>query len=464
MAVVGLSMKLLKNTAYVFGTGLLVLASVLVAQEQRLPRKLQQKVFAPAHLGGSYVLDFDHSPLNYYLPGERDAIVRLQRRMDAGEVKLVFEPKHGYLRSVLEQLGVPVSSQGLVFSKTSFQIHKIGPKTPRAIYFNDDAYVGYVQQGDVLELSAVDPERGAMFYTLDQLPVQKPKFQRHEECVSCHGSGNTLGIPGLLVRSVAVDFEGRPVIAGGGFITDENSPFAERWGGWYVTGTHGAQRHMGNLVVKDIREPDKLDVEAGANVKALSELGVDASPYLAPHSDMVALMVLQHQTRLHNIITRLAFETRLAMEWQQGLDSSFGADRAEKFSESNQRRMFGPAETLLRYMLFVDEPKLRAAVRGTSNFTQEFSKRGPHDRHNRSLRELDLNQRLFRYPLSFLIYSEAFDAIPAPSKEYILRRLADVLSGADRRPEFAVLSKEDRQAILEILTETKPEFAALLKK
>ncbi len=421
----------------------------------------QQPAVTPAHLGGSYVMEFERGPINYLQPSDRDPVARLQRHIDSGDARLVFEPNQGYLRSLLENLGVPAASQALVFSKTSFQLQKIGPATPRAIYFGEDVYVGFVQHGDVLELSAVDPERGAMFYTLEQKAAEKPKFERHIDCLQCHAAGTTLGIPGHLVRSVTVDSEGQPLFVGSGFITDHNSPFRERWGGWYVTGSHGSERHMGNMIVKDRSHPDNYDVEAGANITALSKLGVDAAPYLEPHSDIVALMVLEHQTRGHNIITRVAFESRLALEWQESLEKSYRKDASGPggLSESVQRRIFGPSETLLRYMLFLDEPALRAPVQGTSSYQQEFPKTGPRDSHGRSLRDLDLSKRLFRYPLSFLIYSSAFDALPAPAKNYIFRRLADVLSGADQRPEFAGLSASDRSAIREILMETKPQFA-----
>lgn len=422
-------------------------------------------MFAPAHLGGSYVMEFERGPINYTRPSDRDPVARLQQRINAGEAKLVFEPKWGYLRSLLENLGVPVESQSLIFSKTSFQLHKIGPATPRALYFNDDAYVGFVQRGDVLELSAVDPERGAIFYTLEQQATEKPKFERHDDCLQCHASGNTLGVPGHLIRSVTVDAEGQPLFIGSGFITDHRSPFPERWGGWYVTGTHGSERHMGNVIVKDRSRPDHFDTEAGANITSLSKLGVDVGPYVAPHSDIVALMVLEHQTRMHNLITRVSFETRLALDWQESMEKSFGKDvnQPSRWSDSTQRRIFGPAETLLRYMLFVEEPPLRSPVQGTSGFQQDFPKNGPRDSRKRSLRDLDLNKRLFRYPLSFLVYSSAFDAIPEPAKGYVFRRLAEVLSGADQRPEFSSLSSEDRTAIKEILAETKPEFAEALK-
>ena len=415
-------------------------------------------VYQPADLGGSYVMEFERGPSFYNRPAERDPVARLQSRIDSGAVQLTFDPDgRGYLRSVLEALHIPVSSQMLVFSKTSQQLHKIAPETPRALYFNDDAYVGFVQRGDMLELSSVDPERGAMFYTLEQHEVAKPRFRRQDDCLQCHASGRTLGVPGHIVRSVHVDSEGQPMFSGGGFNIDHRNPLSERFGGWYVSGSHGAARHLGNVYVKDRAQPDRLDTEAGAN---LTKLPVDTAPYLTPHSDLVAQMVLQHQVRMHNLIARVAFETKVALESQEAMDKVLGQQPGGGWSDSTKRRIFGPAETLVRYMLFIDEAALVAPVRGTSGFAAEFSRQGPMDLRGRSLRQLDLDKRLFRYPMSFLVYSEAFDAMPPPVKEYVWRRLWDVLSGHEQRKEFAALSPQDRAAIREILLETKRDLPA----
>jgi hypothetical protein len=198
----------------------------------------------------SLVLPGEDEAIGYYAPPKEDPVAQLQQRLDRGEVLLEYAPPGGYLLSVLKQLQIPVSSQVLVFSKTSFQQHRIAPETPRALYFNDSAYVGWVQGGDVVEVSAVDPERGGMFYSLDQRKSTKPKFIRREECLQCHASPKTLGVPGHLVRSVFPNWEGFPQLQAGSFLTDHSSPLKERWGGWYVTGTHGAQRHLGNVWVK----------------------------------------------------------------------------------------------------------------------------------------------------------------------------------------------------------------------
>jgi hypothetical protein len=132
-----------------------------------------------------------------------DPVARLQRRLDRGEVTLGYEPKNGYLKAVLDALEIPVSSQTLVFSKTSFQYKKISPQTPRALYFNDDVYVGKVHDGKAIELVSFDARQGAIFYLLDEQRAERPSFQRAElDCTQCHVAAGTRGVPGVLVRSI----------------------------------------------------------------------------------------------------------------------------------------------------------------------------------------------------------------------------------------------------------------------
>ena len=409
-------------------------------------------------LSGSFTFPLEGNAIGYAAPAKRDPIAALQRKIDNGEVKLAFDEKHGYLQAVLDALHVPLETQMLVFSKTSFQFGRISPATPRSLYFNDDVYIGWVQNGEVVEVSSVDPERGAIFYTLDQRPVDKPKFDRRDECLQCHASPRTLGVPGHLVRSVYSDNEGFPQTQAGGFVTDHRSPFEERWGGWYVTGTHGAARHMGNVVVEDKNHPDRLDPEAGANLESLDQL-VDVSPYLTPHSDIVALMLLEHQSRMHNLITRVSFETKVALRTQDEMNKALGRPKGE-WSDSTKRRIHSPSEVLLRYMLFVEEPELKAPVKGTSGLEEMFADAGPRDSKGRSLRDLDLRRKTFVYPCSYLIYSDAFDSLPSDARNYILRRLWEVLSGKENGPDFKTLTASDRRAILEILRETKKSLPA----
>ncbi|MGH7168818.1 MAG: hypothetical protein ACRELF_08000 [Gemmataceae bacterium] len=399
-------------------------------------------------------VDIDRAPINYGSADPHNAVERLQERLDAGQARLTYEDGRGYLRSLLRELNVPVSSQMLVFSKTSLQRQRISPRTPRAIYFGDDAYLGYCQKGDLLEVSAVDPRLGAVFYSLSQKKADKPRFQRRSDnCLICHSSSMNQGFPGHLARSVFADGLGLPILASGTYRIDHSSPLRRRWGGWYVTGTSGKQTHLGNLIVRGNPRPEDIDNTANVNVTKLDRY-LKTAPYLTPHSDIVALMVMEHQTEMHNRIARANFLTRLALHEEAEFNKALGRP-ANYRSESTISRIKNAGEPVVKYLLFCEEAALTEPVKGTSGFAEEFVKRGPADDRGRSLRQLDLKRRLFAYPCSYLIYSEAFDALPAPVRDYVLRRLWEVLDGKDTSKEFAHLSAEDRRALVEILRATK---------
>lgn len=409
--------------------------------------------------GGQQQDDFDHPAIKYIQGAPTDPISRLQQRIDSGQVHLVYNARNGYLESVLAQLHIPVSSQMLVFSQTSFQRDRISPHTPRALYFNADTYIGWVQDGSVVEVATQDPKLGAVFYTLPQTPSAKPRFQRQTyECLQCHSGAMTNGVPGHVMRSVYTHIDGQPEFRAGTYITTDQSPISERWGGWYVTGKHGAMRHMGNAFAQG-DENVILDREKGANRVTLKGL-VDTTPYLVPTSDIVALLVAEHQTHLQTLLTKADYYTRMALYDEKQLNAEL--HRPDDFhSDSTQRRIQSACDPLLKAMLFVQEASLTDTVTGTSGFTEQFELQGPFDRKHRSLRQLDLHHRLLRYPCSYLIYSEAFDALPLEARTYLYQRLRAILIADDPGKDYTHLSAADRKAILEILTDTKTDFNRL---
>jgi hypothetical protein len=405
--------------------------------------------------------DFDRPPINYTTAKADNLVARLQQQIDAGEVKLPFADEFGYLPGVLKELKVPTSSQMLVFSKTSLQRDRIGPRTPRALYFNDDLYVGFCRLGEVMEVAIADPELGNVFYTLTQEPAAKPKFRRQtENCLQCHLSRHQ-GIPALTVRSVYPDRDGNPILSAGSFRTDHTSPLKERWGGWYVTGNHGKQAHLGNLILPRRSVLDDLTNEDGLNVTDLKGR-VDTGMYLTPHSDVVALMVLEHQTEMHNRIAAANYQTKLAHRDADVINELDNAPKG-RLTDGTARRVDAAAEQLVKYLLFSEEARLTEPIKGTSPFAEEFEKRGPFDNKGRSLRQFDLRARLFKYPCSYEIYSPAFDRLPASVKERVFQRLWDVLTGKETGKDYAHLSAADRQAIKEILIATKPGLPAYWK-
>jgi len=402
--------------------------------------------------------DLEAEPIHYSSSPPCNAVSRLEERLKAGKVRLVYEQHFGYLRSLLRELGIRTSSQVLVFSKTSLQRQRISPQTPRALYFSDDMYVGFCQSGEVMEVSAVDSLLGTVFYLLKQAPAERPRFMRQgEACLLCHGSSQNQGFPGHLIRSVYTDSSGLPVLSGGSYRIDQTSPIKIRWGGWYVTGNLGNQTHLGNLILQDRQVEEPVDSLKGMNLSDLRTLGVDCSKYLTPHSDVVALMVLEHQTEGHNLITRASFQTRMALHQEAALNRELG-ERPDHRWESTTVRIRSAGEALVKYLLFSDEARLSDKVHGTSTFAADFVLRGPRDARGRSLRDFDLEHRLFKYPCSYLIYSASFDALPVQVKDYVLRRLWDILNGRDSSKEFVHLTAADRKSILEILLATKQDL------
>ncbi|HEX6960749.1 MAG TPA: hypothetical protein VF175_02700 [Lacipirellula sp.] len=402
---------------------------------------------------------FERAPIEYSKSDPDNAVSRLQAKLERGEATLKYDPDQGYLPAVLDALGVPTESQMLVFSKTSLQRRRISPRTPRAIYFNDDVYIGFCRAGEVMEISVADPQLGAVFYTIEQQEAVAPKLIRQtDNCLVCHSSSRTDGIPGHLARSVFTGPSGEPILSKGSKTVDYRTPFEDRWGGWYVTGTHGEQTHLGNFIVRGREEAQGEENADGQNVTDLADrLKVDQ--YLTAHSDIIALMVLEHQTLMHNRLTKANFETRAALYYQADLNRALGEPEDAPL-ESVTRRIETAAEDVVEALLFVDEAELTEPVAGTSGYAELFSELGVRDSSGRSLRDFDLERRLFKHPCSYLIYSEAFDSLPKEVKSVILSRLAEILRGEDASGRFDHLSAEDCQAIADILRDTKDGLPA----
>jgi endonuclease/exonuclease/phosphatase family metal-dependent hydrolase len=391
-----------------------------------------------------------------------DPVARLLERIDAGSATLEFDSATGWLGSVLRELDVPVSSQTLVFSRTSLQTDLIGPWAPRALYFNDDVYVGFVQDGGIIELGSVMPTGGAAFYSLSQQDADEPAFVRETTtCLMCHESRSvTGGVPGFIMRSVLTDRLGYPIGEVHEGLTTARTPIERRWGGWYLTDADDF-RHAGNAYAGDLRA-DVGDVrryveefDFSASREVVRERGLDVSPYLTPHSDVVALLVLMHQVEVHNLISLVHEAAGTALR-ESGFFSEEEAAAAafEELRSGGQTRVTAAVERLVDAMLFVREVPFETGPSSVSGFRESFEALGPRDSKGRSLRDLDLESRTFRYPLSFLIYSDAFATIPPVAKTRIHSRLSDILAGAIVSEAYDHLTPELRRAISEILTET----------
>ena len=374
---------------------------------------------------GAFDQSINHPAIKYSTAETSTAVDRLNARLRDGSTKLTFDAKTGYLRSVLQLLDVPVESQVLVYTQTSLQARHIRMDNPRAIYFNDSVSVGYVRGAGLIEITAQDPALGTVFYALHQAEIPNVVLGRDQQCLRCHLSWDTLGVPGLTVLTT---FPRKSVndYANGG-VVDHYKPIEERWGGWYVTGKKVPARHMGNLPLI-MPKPLAASMPARASLAGLFDL----TGYLTPYSDIVALMVLEHQAQFSNLVTRATWEARLG----------------------EPARIAEAADTLADYMLFIDEAPLPGAIEGSSGFAEKFTAAGPKDPKGRSLRELDLKTRLQKYPLSYMIYSEAFRAMPETAKSLVMGKIHRVLSGEIAGTKYAHLTPALRADIQDILKHT----------
>jgi hypothetical protein len=381
-----------------------------------------------------------HPAIGYDRPAD-DPVAQLIRKLEAGETRLRFDKTSGYLLSMLEALRVPIESQSVLFSKTSLQSHFINPANPRALYYSDSVAVGFIRGAPLLELAAFDPKQGVVFYALDQRDGERPEIVRGDSCLSCHESRNTMDVPGLLARSMGIGPGGVTIPQQGNYVSDHRSPLEERWGGWFVTGRAGSARHMGNAILGGV-------VAAAGAPRLLRSLNGQFSleGYPSAYSDVAALMVFNHQVRMTNLLTRVGWEARIAIDRQRQNPQEKAA--AERLIAANARE-------LVDYMLFIDEAPLRGALESTSGFVAKFAAQGPQDGKGRSFRQLDLRSRLMRYPCSYMIYSRAFDELPVAAKEAVYARMWAILSGQDKGRQYSKLSAADRAAIVSILLATK---------
>src|SRR5688500_122769 len=377
----------------------------------------------------------DHHPAIDYRSGAlADPITALQRELAAGQASLDFDGAHGFLRSLLARLNIPIESQILLFSKTGIQHPFTNPDNPRALYFNDRVVVGYIPRAPMLQVASHDPRQGVIFQTLPQEVGMgtPPRFMRPDRCLTCHLSANSLGVPGILVRSMFTESTGRTRPQLGSAIVDHRTPLEQRWGGWYVTGSHGRARHMGNAMVTIALERGEDAISDMTLNRDALDPRVDRSKYPAGSSDITALMVFDHQGHAMNLLTRLGWETRIAL-----------AGGAPDFSNGELRALVNDTAD---YLLFVDEAPLVAPVRGISKFAEVFSSGGPRDGKGRSLRELDLQTRLFKYRCSYMIYSPAFDALPEEARRALYARM------------YAVLKDRSDAEVMAILDDTRPKW------
>jgi len=404
---------------------------------------------------------YERAPIHYYETEPDTRVTRLLKTArDEGFLSSGSDQE--ILHELLQRLDVPVESQVLVFSKTSAQNSRIAPRTPRSIYFSDDVYLGWVQGGEI-EVASLDARLGMVFHLLKLTERQEnrpPELARERSCLNCHAGSSNQDLPGLMVRSVYPSESGLPLFEAGTFHTRQNSPIEERWGGWYVTGEVEGRSHLGNAIA------EVADRSGGVHLTPFSEGKIpklddffDATQYLnRGESDVVALMMLEHQAGVHNVLVEANLTARATRYRHIEMQKAFGEPVEAPLSETNERILDRMAEKVLHEMLYVEEVELPGGVEGGAAFQKAFEKGARKSRDGRSLRDFRLYGRLMKYRCSHLIYSSAFQDLPAEMRTRILDKLHGILTRPASWPEFAHLADSERTHIREIILETLPDL------
>jgi len=387
------------------------------------------------------VLD-EHPSIQYATRPTSDRVARLSQTLSRGGASLRRDDRTGYLRPVLEALGVPIDSQLLVFSKTGVQRAYTSPHNPRALYFDPSVAVAYVPGAPLLEIAAHDPQQGVVFYTLDQTAAS-PVFIRQRSCLSCHRAASTLDVPGMIARSHIVGDDGNILPQTDTHAVDHQTRHPDRWGGWFVTSEDAAPpyqqlAHLGNITFSG-----KGNTSNQVFVDWMTS-APESRGYLLSSSDIAGLLVFDHQMHAINLLTRLNWESRVAASAGRAIEQDATVHRL--------------ANELADYLLFAGEAPPLSELTPRPGFAASLAARVPKDHLGRSLGQLDLVDRLLRYPCSFMIYSDAFEGLPSPIKSVVYRRMTETLSATDPHPMRTDRVGEARRITLEILRETKPDF------
>lgn len=430
------------------------------------PRQRWRKVLAAAALAtaalmlrGQNLPDYELPPVSYSASTPRDAFAVVQAKIASRELRFTGDEKQ-VIQALLTTLGVPSATQTVVFSRTSFQRDRIRPDHPRALYFSDSVYVGWLP-GGLIEIAAVDPVLGPVFYSVDlrEPNASSPKISRDEDCMRCHGGTFVRDIPGLFARSIFPDGSGEPLLRFGTQLVEDETPFGQRWGGWFVTGFHGTATHRGNAFAAE--KGDQLAfAPAIARPDDLSAF-FDTSAYLRPTSDVAALLVLEHQLSMQNALTRAGLTCRKMIAYQRGLQVAFKEPLTDEPTYESVQSVFASAtQDVVDRLLFRGAAELPGGIDGHAGFRHSFAASAPRSQAGHALKDLKLNGRLFEQRCSYLIYSDSFRALPMPLKNRILDRLQTILQGREAGDRYAYLATDEKRTIYEILVETHPDAKA----
>ena len=399
---------------------------------------------------------FEEPPINYSATPTNDRATAISAKFQSRAMEIRSMPAKKRLQWLLAELGVPVESQIFVFSKTSLQRELINPEAPRVLYFSDEAYIGWSPTG-AFEVAVFDAKLGATFYVFEpHATKEEPLLARSGDCLLCHSRHEHT--PSLRTRSVFPDANGEPLSGSGSSNIAPSTPLAERWGGWYVTGTKAPFEHRGNLTGKKIDDFEGPAAQPTRNLLSLEGV-VDTRRYLLKTSDVVPLLMHDHQVHVHNVLSKANQDARIALHRWPAMREILGLPKDAPPQGSCLVVFDSQAEKVLDALLCRDEAAWPAGgIQGDGVFAPAYAKTRKPDAKGRSLRDLDLQTRLFRYRCSPLIYSESFATLPKELHDIILLRLSSGLRAFPPSPSFGHLPDDERAAIHEILSATLPNL------
>lgn len=364
-------------------------------------------------------VSFADAPHSYWERKSEDRLQRFMNEVQAGRALVDASSDRAFFQSVLKGLNVPESSQMVVFSATSFQSGIVNPRSPRAIYFNEDTSVGFIPGGR-LEVASFDPHGGMMFYIFDRPRAEGvPAFGRSKSCMNCHTDTMSSGRPGHVINSVAVWWDGSTQETYRYDEVGHHVPMDVRFGGWHLTGTYLMAKSHANLVGNLTPSGFKGEKNAPGD-------HADLTRYPRATSDILVQLVHEHQCGFTNRVIAAIYDHR---------EKPGDAAAAQK-----------AAESLAEYVLFKKEAPLPKGLAGDPDFVRDFQAAAPGS----PLRQFDLRTRIFKTRCSYMIQTPIWQALPGD-----VRNRAEALLRAavaeKPSPLGAHLSPEERAEIRPLL-------------
>ena len=376
--------------------------------------------------------DFEKPPHNYWQRPPQDPFTKIKAALESGKLPLDRTSEKAFVISLLKAIDISPSTQTLVYSTTSLQSGRISPRNPRALYFNEDVYVGWVPGGQI-EIASIDPALGGIYYifNIPRGPGQI-RVERSTRCFNCHAEFEHGRVPGLLLKSVVPGPGGGSLESFRSDTTGHGIPFKDRFGGWHLTGKHGITAHWGNIV--GTLSPAGLKKYANPPGRQFRW-----ETYPVPTSDVLAHLLHEHQVGFVNRAIKATYDTRAAL---------VAGDAKAMLTKH--------ASVLTRYLLFADEAKFPdGGIGGDALLKKDFAKRARRTKAGLSLRDFDLRTRIFKHRCSYMIQSAAFTGLPAPLKQQIFAEIRAALNPTKAHPASAHLPAAEKRAIAVILSATK---------